>query len=90
MITLRGMAEHTYSNVYNNQCLTLVLYFYMWILISPQFGFPLIYFPPLILDVEQVENCSLVNVNQENSSGQCCTDKTTVVLKALRLSVAGT
>ena len=44
MVTLRGMAEHRFSNVYFYQCLALVLYFYTWILI-----FPLILFPSYLL-----------------------------------------
>ena len=30
MIKLRGMAEHGLGNVYNYQCLTKVLYLFMW------------------------------------------------------------
>ena len=40
MITLRGMAEHRFSNVYNYQCLTKVMYLFMWILIFPFIPFP--------------------------------------------------
>ena len=35
MITLWGRAEHRFSNVYNYQCLTKVLYLFTWILIFP-------------------------------------------------------
>ena len=47
MKTLCGMAEHRFSQVYNYQCLTSVLYLSRWILIFPLIPFPLIYFPPL-------------------------------------------
>ena len=40
MITLQGMAEHRFSNVYNYQCLTKVLYLFMWILTFPLIPFP--------------------------------------------------
>ena len=40
MITLEGMTEHRFSNVYYYQCLTFVLYLYTWILISPLIPFP--------------------------------------------------
>ena len=40
MITLRGMAKHSFSNIYNYQCLEFVLYLYTWILIFPLNPFP--------------------------------------------------
>ena len=39
MITLRGMAEKGFSNVYNYQCLTLVLYIFTWIIPFPLIPF---------------------------------------------------
>ena len=42
MITLQGMADHSFSNVYNYQCLTLVTYSVIVI-------FPLIPFPSYLL-----------------------------------------
>ena len=43
MVTLRGMAEHKFSNVY--QCLTLVLHLYTWILVFPLIPFSSFLFP---------------------------------------------
>ena len=53
------MAEHRYSNVYNYQCLTLVLYLYLWNLISPLIPFPSYSLSPSYIGrqpVNQVEN----------------------------------
>ena len=44
MITLWGMAEHRFGNVYNYQCLTKVLHLFIWILTFPLIPFPSYYF----------------------------------------------
>ena len=51
MITLLVMAEHSFSNVYNYQCLTKVLYLFTWIL-----TFPLIPLPSYLLSSFIIEN----------------------------------
>ena len=61
-ITLRGMAEHRFSNVYNYQCLTIV---FTWILI-----FPLTPFPYYLLSSSYIAICNLETINGKSKQYQ--------------------
>ena len=52
MITLGGMAEHRFTNVYNYQCCLLVMHLYTWIQLYPSL-------PRIILTIDSISFVAL-------------------------------